>query len=190
VKRTIWIGAALVVVLAGVGYWYWTRSGGETVSVDLVEAFRGAEKRSNMAATAAFALEPQTIQGVTRPSVYMHPTSRVTYRSVTIPEGARFRAFLALKEDAWDKGTDGVYFRIAISSENVYTEFVKQAVDPYHKAADRGWIPIDQDLSPWAGRQVDIIFNTAPSLPGYQPHDMYDFAVIGSPAIVIAKPQS
>jgi hypothetical protein len=189
VKRTFWIAAALVLALAGAGYWYWTRSG-ETVSVDLIETFRAAEKRSSIDVTAAFATEQQTIQGVTRPVIYMHPTSRLTWRSVPVPEGGRFRAFLGLKEEVWDKGTDGVFFRMAISADDVYTEFLQRQVDPAHKPGDRAWIPIDQDLSKWAGKQVDIIFNTAPSLPGYQPHSMYDFAVIGSPAIVIAKPQS
>ena len=186
-KRTIWIALA-VIVLAGAGYWYWSKPGGDAVSVDLVEAFRGAEKRSNLPATAAFAMDPQTIQGVTKPAVYMHPSSRVTYKSVTIPPGAHFRAFLALKEDAWDKGTDGVWFSIAIVSDGQFEEILQQTVDPFHSPGDRGWLAIDRDLSKWAGKQVEVVFNTRPSRPGVQPNDMFDFAVIGAPAIVVVNP--
>jgi hypothetical protein len=188
VKRTMWLVAALVVLVGvGVGYWLWSGTR-ENVSLDLVEAFRGAEKRSSLAATAAFSMDPQTIQGVTRPSVYMHPSSRVTYKGVTIPPGGHFRAWFALKEDAWDKGTDGVLFSVAISSDGVFEEIVQKVVDPSHNPADRGWVTIDRDLAKWAGKQVDVVFNTRPSLPGYQPNDLYDFAVIGAPAIVVVKP--
>ncbi len=186
-KRTILIAAAVVAVLVGVGYWYFAGSGGDTVDLDLVEAFRGAEKRSSLAATSAFSMDPQTILGVTRPSVYMHPSSRVTYKGVVIPAGAHFRAWLALKEDAWDKGADGVWFSIGVSSEGVFEEIVQQQVDPYHNPADRGWLPIDRDLSKWAGKTVEVIFNTRPSRPGVQPNDMYDFAVVGAPAIIVVK---
>jgi hypothetical protein len=185
VKRTIWIVAAAVAVLAVAGYWYLSRAGGDSVSVDLVEAFRGAEKRSNLAATSAFSMDPQTIQGVTRPAVYMHPSSRVRYKGVSIPERAHLRAYLALKEDAWDKGSDGVWFSIGISADGVYEEIVQQQVDPYHNPADRAWVAIDRDLSKWAGKQVEVVFNTRPSRPGHQPNDLFDFAVIGEPAIVV-----
>ena len=186
-KRTIWIALA-VIVLAAAGYWYWSKPDGDAVSVDLVEAFRGAEKRSNLPATSAFSMDPQTIQGVTKPSVYMHPSSRVTYKSVTIPPGAHFRAFLALKEDAWDKATDGVWFSIAIVSDGQFEEILQQTVDPFHSPGDRGWLAIDRDLSKWAGKQVEVVFNTRPSRPGVQPNDMFDFAVIGAPAIVVVNP--
>lgn len=186
-KRTIGIALA-VIILAGAGYWYFSNSGRGAVSVDLVDAFRGAEKRSNLPATAAFSMDPQTIQGVTRPSIYMHPSSRVTYKGITIPPGGHLRAFLALKEDVWDKGTDGVWFSIGISSDGAFDEIVQQTVDPSHTPADRGWLPIDRDLSRWAGKQVDLIINTRPSRPGVQPNDMFDFAVIGEPAIVVVNP--
>lgn len=187
-KRTTWILAAVAVVLAAAGYWYWSSRGDAGVSVDLVEAFRGAEKKSSLAATLAFSMDPQTIKGVTRPSVYMHPSSRVTYKSVAIPEHGRLRGYLAIKEDAWDKGSDGVWFQIAVSADGAFIELMQQSIDPYHNPAHRDWVPVDLDLSKWAGRQVDIIFNTRPSVPGVQSNDLYDFAVIGSPAIVVAQP--
>jgi hypothetical protein len=188
VKRTIWIAAAVVVLLAAAGYWYFAGRGGGRGGVDLVEAFRAAEKRSSLNVTTAFSMDPQTILGVTRPSIFMHPSSRVTYKGVAIPPRAHFRAFLALKEEAWDKGSDGVWFSIAIVSDGVFEEIVQQQVDPYRNPSDRGWVPIDRDLSKWAGKQVEVVFNTRPSRPGVQPNDMYDFAIIGEPAISVVDP--
>lgn len=182
-NRTLGIVLGVVLVLAvAAGVWMMRRPSG--TSVDLVEAFRGAEKTSTLTATAAFSMDPQTIKGVTRPSIYMHPTSRVTYRSVTVPPGGRLRAYLGIKEEAWDKGTDGVLFRMAVSTGGQYTELVTRHVDPFHNAADRDWLEVSADLKPWAGTTVDLIFNTNSSVPGVVVNDLYDFAIIGAPAIV------
>lgn len=186
-KRTNWMAVAVVLVLAGAAYWYFAGRSPEGVSVDLVEAFPGAEKRSSLAATTAFSMDPQTILGVTRPAIFMHPSSRVTYKGITVPPGAHFRAWLGIKEEAWDKGADGVWFTIAISADGVFEEIIQQQVDPFHNPADRAWVPVDHDLSKWVGKEVEVIFNTRPSRPGVQPNDMYDFAVIGEPAIVVAR---
>lgn len=184
-KRTTWIVLALIVAVVGGATWYWLATRNQGVALDLVEAFRGAEKRSPLSATAAFSMDPQTVQGVTRPSVYMHPPSRVIYHAVAVPQGARFRAWLAIKEEAWDKGSDGVVFHVGVSSAGTYTELLNQHVDPYHEPKDRGWVPVERSLAQWAGKQVDVIFNTNVSIPGVAPNDLYDFAVIGSPAIVV-----
>lgn len=186
--RRSWLMLVLVLIVASAaGYWYWTSRSERGLVVDLVEAFRGAEKRTNVGSVeAAFAMDPQTIAGETKPAIYMHPASRVTYRGILVPKGARLRAFLAIKDEAWDKGTDGVYFRIGISSKGVFTDYVKRHLDPFRVKADRAWVPVEVDLSPYADQTVDVVFNTEPSLPGYTPHAGYDFAVIGAPVIVVA----
>jgi hypothetical protein len=181
------LGALAVVLLAG-AYWYWSSRHADGVAFDLVDAFPEAEKKTSLNATSAFAMDPQTVSGVTRASIYMHPTSRVIYHAVTIPQGARFRAWLALKEEVWDKATDGALFRVGVSSGGEYTEVVNRAVNPYTNPSDRGWLPVEADLSRWAGKQVDVILNTNASPPGMAPNDMYDFAVFGAPAIVVPPP--
>jgi hypothetical protein len=115
----------------------------------------------------------------------MHPSSRVTYKAVLLPERAHLRGYLGLKEEAWDKQTDGVFFSIGISADGVFTEVLKETISPSTNPNHRGWVPFDIDLAKWTGKQVEIVFNTRPSPPGYQPNDLYDFAVIGDPAIIV-----
>jgi hypothetical protein len=178
---------ALAVVVLAAGYWWWQQqAGGGEVAVDLVEAFRAAEKRTTLDPGAAFSMEPQTIAGQTKPAVYAHPPSRIIYHDITVPEGGRLELFIGVKEEAWDKGTDGVYFRVGVSHGTNYQDLVARTVDPYRNAGDRGWIPLSFDLSQYAGEKINVVFNTQYSAPGGANNGMYDFAVFGAPRIVSA----
>jgi hypothetical protein len=188
VKRT-WL-IVLAVVVVGVAAYLWMQRGGpDDGSVDLVEAFRAAEKRTPLDPSAAFSIDPQTIKGETKPAIYAHPPSRIIFHDIKVPPHARLELFLGIKDEAWPKGTDGVYFRVGVSHGDTYTDLVKRNVDPYRVEADRGWIPISIDLSAYAGQTVNVIFNTHESLPGVVPNALYDFAVFGAPRLV-AIPQS
>ena len=189
-KRTWWIVLVVVVAMAGVAGYLWMRQepAGDG-SVDLVEAFRAAEKRTPMDPSAAFSIDPQTIQGVTKRAIFAHPPSRIIYHDVKVPPHAHLELFLGIKEEAWPKGTDGVYFRVGVALGDTYKDLVTRNVDPYRVAGDRGWIPITIDLSEYAGKTVKVIFNTQESLPGRVPNAMYDFAVFGAPRLVVV-PQS
>ena len=72
-----------------------------------------------------------------------------------MPEDGRLQAWLAVKEETWDKQTDGVLFRIGISDGREYEELVNQHVDPGNNPSDRRWVPIDVDLSAYAGQAVE-----------------------------------
>ena len=185
-KRT-WLIVA-VLAIAGVAGYFYLQPGGDDGSVDLVEAFRGAEKRTPMNPAAAFSMDPQTIKGETKPSIYAHPPSRIIFHDIKVPSDARLEMFLAIKEEAWPKGTDGVYFRVGVSQGETYTDLLKRHVDPYKVEGDRAWIPVSIDLSAYAGQTVNVIFNTQESVPGFAPNSLYDFAVFGAPRIVAAPP--
>lgn len=188
-KRT-WVIVLVVAVAVGAAGYLWMRQeGGGDASVDLVEAFRAAEKRTPMDPAAAFSIDPQTIKGVTKPAIFAHPPSRIIYHDVKVPPRARLELFFGIKEEAWPKGTDGVYFRVGVSLGDTYKDLVTRHVDPYRVAGDRGWIPISIDLSEYAGKTVNVIFNTQESLPGLKPNGMYDWAVFGDPRLVVV-PQS
>ncbi len=105
-----------------------------------------------------------------------------------MPARARLELFLAIKEDAWSKGTDGVYFRVGVSQGDNYKDQLQRHVDPYRVEADRGWIPVSIDLREYAGQTVNVIFNTHESVPGIAPDGLFDFAVFGAPRIVVAPP--
>jgi hypothetical protein len=183
-KRT-WLIVLVAAVVGVAGYLWLRQDGAGDGSLDLVEAFRAAEKRTPMDPALAFSMDPQTIQGVTKPAVYAHPPSRITYHDVKVPPRARLELFLALKEDAWSKETDGVYFRVGVAHRDTYKDLVTRNIDPFRVAGDRGWVPISIDLSEYAGETIKVIFNTHESLPGVVPNGMYDFAVFGAPRVVV-----
>ena len=174
-----------VVVVAAVAYYFWSRSGGEAVAIDLVDKaqtaeFRPAEKKAEM-----FKIGPQTIGGETKPAVFMHAASRLIFTNATIPDGGRLRVFLAVHENAWTQdGSDGVLFRFGIDDDGRYEELLNQHVDPRHNANDRGWLPVDVDLSAYAGQTVKLIFNTNTNLPGREVNSAFDQAILGEPAII------
>jgi hypothetical protein len=186
-KRT-WgkVAVLAVLVILGVAGYLWLQQGSADGSIDLVEAFRGAEKRTHLDPAAAFSIEPQTIKGETKPSIYAHPPSRIIFHDVKVPPNARLELFLAIKEDAWPKGTDGVYFRVGVSYGQTYRDLVTRNVDPYRVEGDRGWVPISIDLSEFGGQTINVIFNTHESLPSIKPNGLFDFAVFGAPRIVVA----
>jgi hypothetical protein len=188
--KRIWWLVAVAVVAAGAGYWWWSQGRAHAGDIDLVEAFRGAEKRTSGDPEVMFSIEPQTIRGETKPAIYAHPPSRIIFHDIVVPPRARLELFLGVKEEVWDKGTDGVYFRVGISHGETYTELAKRSVAPYHVPADRGWIPLSFDLSAYAGQTINVIFNTHSSSPGVVPHILYDFAVFGAPRITSAPPES
>ncbi len=186
-KRSTLIVVA-VVILAVALFYFWQRRRGEQVEVDLLVQFPTAEKRSSVDVAQAFSVGQQTINGETRQSIYMHPTSRLTFSRVLIPDDARLQGWIAVKEEAWTaKESDGVLFRFAVSDGRLYDELLNQHVDPAQNANDRRWVPIDVDLSAYAGQQVDLIFNTNSSVPGRGDNAAYDFAVWGAPAIAIRR---
>jgi hypothetical protein len=188
-KRSYLIAIVVVVVLAA-AYFLWQRSRQEQVASDLVAMFADdsrVEKRSTIARELAYQLGNQTIKGETKPGIYMHPTARLTFRKVTIPDHAHLKVFLGVKEEAWDKPSDGVLFRFGISDGREYEELLTHHVDPAHNASDRQWLAKDVDLSAYAGQSVDLIFNTNTSLPRQGDNGAYDFAVWGAPAVVVKR---
>ena len=185
-KRT-WLIVAMLAIAGVAGYLY-LQSGADDGTIDLVEAFRGAEKRTPMNPAAAFSMDPQTIKGETKPSIYAHPPSRIIFHDIKVPPRARLELFLALKEEVWSKGTDGVYFRVGVSQGETYKDLLQRQLDPYRVEADRGWIPVSIDLSEYAGQSVNVIFNTHESAPGVAPNGLFDFAIFGAPRIAVAPP--
>jgi len=177
------------VVLAAAAYYIWQRThGGDHVAINLTDLcndavqfeFRPAESKGQL-----FKCEPQTVGGTTRKALYMHPTSRIYFKKQLVPDNGRLRGWIAVKEEAWTQdASDGVLFRFGVSDGRDYFELLNQHVDPRHNANDRGWLPVDIDLTAYAGQQVDLVFNTNTSLPRQGDNGAYDFAVWGDPAVI------
>lgn len=182
-KRSYLIGA-IVVVVAVLAIWFIRRESGARVAIDLIEQFPAAEKRSGGPLDQVFGVLDVSIKGEEKQALYIHPTSRLTYK-ITVPEDAKLQAWLAVKEEAWDKPSDGVLFRIGVSDGREYDELVNQLVDPANNPSDRRWVPVQVDLAAYAGQQVDLIFNTNTSAAGKGDNPLYDWAIIGTPAIIV-----
>lgn len=175
---------ALILVLAAIaGFWWWRSSQGslERGAIDLIELFPDAEKRTTMASLEdAFAIETVVISGERQRSLFAHPFSRVIW-TVTVPEGAVLRTAAALRPDSWKSPSDGAIFRVGVSDGPTYTNLAREVVRPQDVPSDRRWFPIEIDLSAYAGRQVQVIFNTEPGESG---NAVGDACVWGSPRIV------
>lgn len=184
-KRSYLIAAAVLVALVLV-WWVWRRGGDANVAIDLIAQFPAAEKRSNGALDQVFNVQDVAIKGETRHAIYMHPTSRLIYK-LTVPEDGKLRAWIAVKEETWDKQTDGVLFRIGVGDGREYEELLNQHVDPSNNPGDRRWVPVQVDLAAYAGQEVQLIFNTNTSPQGKGDNPIYDWAVIGDPAIIVER---
>src|SRR5919108_4885375 len=179
-NRSIFIAIAVVAVL--ILAWWLVRRGGEHGAIDLVTRFDAAEKRPN---PEVFKVEDVTINGETKKSIAIAPVvgSRVIFKT-RIPDDGWLRVFMGLKPEAWTQEGDGVRFMVLVSDGRASDELFTQDVNPYANQADRKWTPVMVDLSPYAGEEVDVIFNTFGSRPR-QPEDIRnDLAVWGAPEIV------
>lgn len=177
VNKTLLIVLVLVICAAGCG-------GSSSRGLDLVDQFDGAQKQSNLGLHQAFSVGEFTIGGEKRRGVFCHPTSQITWK-VTVPERGRFQVAIGMGEEAYSAPGDGARFRIGVIEGGRYAPLFERHLNPAVWAADRGWQPVDVDLSAYAGRQVDLVLNTHASADG-EADPRNDFAIWGSPAIVEA----
>jgi hypothetical protein len=121
------------------------------------------------------------LNGESRRAIYVTTQSRLIFTE-SIPEHGWLDVALGVREEAWTRDNTGVLFMIGVSAAGKYEELISLIVNPFHNPADRQWLPIKLDMSPWAGQDVQLIFNTRVSHPGgtEQPH----LALWGEPRLV------
>ncbi len=154
--------------------------------MSLVDAYPDTVKRSPYPEIEAFSVYDATIGGETKRAVYARPPGRIIWK-VTPPPASELKASLGLRMESWVQEGNGVVFRIGVSDGRHYTELLKRHVNPYSAPDDRRWIPVDIDLSPFAGKTVDIIFNTDPSPQGVPADGRNDLALWGEPTVASAR---
>ena len=178
----------LAILIVAAALFLWTRSGnGSAVVIDLLESFPEAEKRTTAESLEmTFALEDVQIAGERKHCIYATPQARIIW-SVTIPNEARLETLYGMREDSWDKpAANGAQFRIGISDGRIYEELLRRIVNPSATQTDRQWQVASLDLAAYAGKRVQVIFNTDPGPPG-DLNTAYDFSVWGEPRIVGKK---
>jgi hypothetical protein len=174
--RWYWVGAALGVLILGT---WWFTVARPAIHLDLVDHLPNAAQQRPTPET--FRVVDVSIAGETKRSIYVTEQSRLIFEE-TLPKGAWLRVSLGVREEAWDREGAGVLFMVGVSHDGRYQELVSLIVNPAANPADRQWLPVLLDLSPWAGEQVELILNTRESYPGAGAAN--HLAVWGAPAIV------
>jgi hypothetical protein len=108
-------------------------------------------------------LDPIAGQNDTRTVLYEHPPEsgkvEIIYR-VTVPEAGALRFAIALSPEVWspEKG-DGASFQVYVAEPDAAQEgqfVLVRYINPKHNPSDRRWRNFLVDLSPWAGRTVNL----------------------------------
>jgi hypothetical protein len=177
--RVVLAIAALVAVVA---LWLIVKPGGERVGVDLIDAFPTAKDKRPTPEN--FEVINATINGETHRAIHPKDPSRIIW-SVTVPENAWLYVDIGLLEQAWAMEGDGVLFMVGVSDGKTFDDVLSLVVNPFGNPNDRKWQPLKIDLSAYAGKTVDLIFNTRSSPPEPPRDDRNgDLAVWGDPRIV------
>jgi hypothetical protein len=173
-NRAVLTAVVLLVVIAA-GWWLFHR--GSSARVDLLSQFQQAKK-----AGGEYTLADVTLAGETKQAIAAPPNGRLTFH-VRIPDDGWLRVSLGMKPESWDKDGNGVLFFAGVSDGRSFERLFEQVLNPHANPSERKWIPVDVDLSAYAGEEMDVIFNTRAS-PGGQPDDpRNDLPLWGAPVI-------
>ncbi len=132
---------------------------------------------------ALLKIERWEILGREQQVLFVHPApsgSTALVYPVRIAPHAALRADLAVAPEAWTAEGDGVTFSVYVEDETGIHLLYSRYVDPKHHQADRYWLPIRVDLSPFGGKIVRIILVTGPGPAG---DSRYDWAGWGAPRL-------
>jgi hypothetical protein len=122
--------------------------------------------------------------------LYLHPPSEVSV-DVRLParSGVVFQASLALDPATWVTPVgDGVRYRVAVSRLGAAGEagppvtVLDQVINPRAQAEHRRWVPVEADLSHWAGSTVRLTLQTEP-----RDELSYDWSGWGNPVVAVSR---
>ena len=186
-QRPLKLLIAGLVIIAAFAAWLLLRSGNENVVKDLVAELPNAKDRRP--SPDVFSAVSATLGDETLQAIHVAQPSRVKW-DVAVPDNAWFGVSLGLKPEAWTVKGDGVLFQIGVSDLVEYDELLSLTVNPFSNESDRKWLHLTVDLSPYAGKTVELILNTyssPPPAPGSSaaPDANGDLALWGAPRIIV-----
>lgn len=158
---------------------WWLAAPAPSVAIDLVANLEKATQRRP--SPEAFRVVDVALAGDSKKSIYVSEPSRLIWEE-TVPPNAWFQVSLGVREEAWTREGSGVLFMVGVSQNGRYEELVSLVVNPFANPADRQWLPLLLDLSPWAGQRVELVLNTRVAHP--EASAANHLAVWGAPAIV------
>jgi arylsulfatase A-like enzyme len=119
---------------------------------------------------------PRRIRDVVHASLPATPPSRLTFVA-DVPRAARLVLSAGIPGRHHLK--PGVEFVVNVRRRGTETTVLSRLVDPANRAADRRWVPLEADLSGYAGRGVEIVLETR----GFEATGDVDRAFWGTPTI-------
>ena len=138
-------------------------------------------------------VDPDPDRGVAGTSrrewLYLHPPSEVAI-DLAVPGGGPvwLQSLLALDPRAWDAPQgDGVRFVATVTplsggQSGQPAVVVDRTLNPRAEDAQRRWVPVEADLSPWGGETVRLTLRTLPV------DDLaYDWAGWGDPVVALRE---
>jgi hypothetical protein len=95
----------------------------------------------------------------THPTLFLHPPAQVRYTLRIPDEPVWLRFHVGLDPQSWDWGGDGATFEIWVESEGTGQQLYTHHVD--NMSQSRCWHEGRVDLSPHAGRTIDLVLGTS-----------------------------
>lgn len=163
--------------------WIGIRPGSPAVMADLIDQWPdAADVRPSL---ESFTVTDATLAGDTRRAIVGQEPGRITW-PVDLPDDPWLHVSVGMLEPSWTTEGDGSLFMVGVSDGQTYHELITLVMDPFANPDDRRWQNLLLDLSPYAGRRVDVIFNTRASPPQTPPaNDLAgDMPAWGEPQIV------
>lgn len=116
-----------------------------------------------------------TVNKKKRDVITMHPNSRMTFPDFTPKPGSVLYASFGIRDEAWDRGTDGVAFKIWVVEDGhepvlLLRKFLGPGRGPSHREWQDTFIPLDE----YDGRRIAIRLQTT---AGPAQHKKADWAV-------------
>jgi hypothetical protein len=75
---------------------------------------------------------------------------------IEVPEGGRFQAGVGFRGVAGRRQPDGLRFSVSVGVEGRFETVAERRVDFASEGRGRTWLPLEADLSAWAGRRVTL----------------------------------
>lgn len=112
--------------------------------------------------------------------LFEHPPAKASFR-VNLQPGSVFRCGLAINPMVWDRqDADGVRFRLFLKRPwRMRKKLLDRTLAPFSNPADRGWVPVEIDLTAEPPGEVEFIFETS----GAEGHNTWAWAGWGHPWI-------
>jgi tetratricopeptide (TPR) repeat protein/O-antigen ligase len=126
-----------------------------------------------------------TIDGERESTIFMHPASWTRYAlqlPQSLPSERLWLSFaIGMSPDSWSQAGDGVEFIIRVHSNSGEETVFTQTIDPKNDPSDQRWHNYSIDLTPYAGQDIEIQFETNAGPAG---DNQFDWAGWGNPRII------